>query len=59
MTRYLIPTYGPCSRCGGMARHILIVDSRRVTVHNDTTVKPCPARPGEMPEAGEPKEITP
>jgi hypothetical protein len=56
--RYTIATYGPCCRCGQMARHILIVGGRRVVVHDNPAITPCPVRPGEMLEAGEPKEVT-
>lgn len=59
MTQSKIPTYGPCSRCGQMARHILITDGRRVTVHNNLAAQPCPVQPDEMPEVGQPQEVRP
>lgn len=57
MTRFTIRTFGPCSRCGDMAGHILVVDGRRVVVHSNTDIEPCPVRPGEMPESGKPVEV--
>jgi len=57
MSRHTISTFGPCCRCGLMARHILVVGDRRVIVHNDTSSAPCPVRPGEMPEVGKPRAV--
>ena len=59
MNRYTITTYGPCCRCGQLARHILIQGARRYIVHTDQTTAPCPAQPGEMPEVGQPQEVAP
>jgi hypothetical protein len=59
VNRYTISTFGPCCRCGLMARHILEVDGRRVVVHLDPAVEPCPVRAGEMPETGKPREVRP
>jgi hypothetical protein len=42
-----------------MAQHILIADGRRVVVHLDLALEPCPVRAGEMPETGNPREVQP
>jgi hypothetical protein len=59
VTRYTISTFGPCCRRGLMAQHILIADGRRVVVHLDLALEPCPVRAGEMPETGNPREVQP
>jgi hypothetical protein len=59
MNQSTITTYGPCCRCTAMARHILLTDQRRHVIHLNPTLPPCPIRPGEMPENGQPQQVQP